>query len=333
MILNDNDINVLNELTKYNEQRKAKGLKKLTLKEFKDLSYTNEGLRNNGENELTYEQYYHTTKDYQYIKDIESETKKANYIDYMNFNRELTEFEQLQKEYLGSFCFNFYSSLLTLNIGYQYLFRFAYLCTFIGWNDNKIYFGKSNNGLATETDLKEILNLKKDTFIDTKKVFLENKLIFINEDKTVTINKKYCRKGNINCDLRGGIKMFEYGIKELYENSKSTEHKRLGMLMQILPTVNYEYNVLCAHPTETDENKIIPLTLKDICRIVGYEENQSSRLKRELLKIKVNGYNVICIHLIGDTNAISINPMVYYKGHNPKTLKYLLMLFKIVDNK
>ena len=50
MILNDNDTNILNELTEYNEQRKEKGLKKLTLKEFKDLKYTNEGLRNNGEN-------------------------------------------------------------------------------------------------------------------------------------------------------------------------------------------------------------------------------------------------------------------------------------------
>ena len=333
MVLNDNDINVLNELKKYNEERTAKGLKKLTLKEFKDLCYTNECLRNNGENELTYEQYYHTTKDYQYIKDIENETKKANYIDYMNFNRELTEFEQLQKEYLGSFCFNFYGSLLTLNIGYQYLFRFAYLCTFMGWNNNMVYFGKTNDKLATETDLKEILNLKKDTFIDTKKVFLENKLIFINEDKIVTINKKYCRKGNINCDLRGGIKMFEYGIKELYENSKSTDHKRLGMLMQILPTVNYEYNVLCANPTETDKDKIVPLTLTDVCRIVGYDESNSNRLKRELLKIKVDGKNVVCIHLMGNTNAISINPMLYYKGHNYKALEYLLMLFNIVDNK
>lgn len=333
MILNDNDTNILNELTEYNEQRKAKGLKKLTLKEFKDLCYTNESLRNNGENELTYEQYYHTTKDYQYIKDIESETKKANYIDYMNFNRELTEFEQLQKEYLGSFCFNFYSSLLTLNIGYQYLFRFAYLCTFIGWNDNKIYFGKSNNGLATETDLKEILNLKKDTFIDTKKVFLENKLIFINEDKTVTINKKYCKKGNINCDLRGGIKMYEYGIKELYENSKSTEHKRLGMLMQILPCVNYDWNVLCANPTETNEDNIIPLTLKDICRIVGYEESNSNRLKRDLLKIKVDGKYAICIHTMGNKTAISINPMIYYKGKRYDAMEHLIALFKMKPNK
>ena len=316
----------------FNEEMKKQGLTKVKNGDFIKWLKTND--------ELNSKVDFETWQKIRGMYDYEQAMKKENFIAYMqlmkNLEHEKDEFEILQDKYLGKFYFHFYDELLILNIDKQYMTRFIYLCTYIGFNDNKIHWGKSNNGLATEKDLQDILNLKDTAFKETKKILLKHKLIAINEDKTITINKKYCKKGNVNRNLRGGIRMFEYGIKELYENAKPTEHKRLGMLMQLLPTVNYEYNILCANPTETDRSKIIPLTIKDICRIVGYEEKNSKRLQKELIKIRIDNKAVVMVHTTSgmdtkETEAISINPQVYYKGHNRHALKYLLMLFDIMD--
>lgn len=315
----------------FNEEMKKQGLTKVKNGDFIKWIKTND--------ELISKVDFDTWQQIRNMYDYEQAIKKENFISYMqlieNLKHEKDDFEILQDKYLGKFYFHFYDELLKLNIDKQYMTRFIYLCTFLDY-DNKIHWGKSNNGLATEKDLKEILNLSKRETINTKNIFKEHKLIFINEDKTITINNKYCKKGNANRNLRGGIRMFEYGIKELYENSKSIEHKRLGMLMQILPTVNYEYNVLCANPEEKNKSKIIPLNMKDICKIVGYEEKNSKRLQKELIKIRVDNKAVVMVHTTSgmntkETEAISINPQIYYKGHNQHALEYLLMLFDILD--
>ena len=127
--------------------------------------------------------------------------------------------------------------------------------------------------------------------------------------------------------------MFDNGFKEIYEQATSKEHKRLGILIKILPLVNYKWNLVCTNPEETDKDKIIPLSLKDLCRVVGYDENNSNKLKRELLKVEVSGNSVICIHTMKSGNIISINPKVYYKGNSIEALEYLCTLFDIAMNK
>ncbi len=322
-------------LNKYNKFKELyKGYSKLTFELFKEFIINNETLKNNGEPMLTYDQWYHTIKEHEYTKHLKREEHIANKQLMDNIKNEENEFEQLQSEYLGKFYFNFYSELLLLNIESQYLFRFAYLCCYLDYNDNRIYFGKTNNKLAIEKDLKEIWKLGKDETRYTKNALIDKGLIKINKDKTISVNKKYALKGNTGKrELKGSVKMFECGIKELYENAKAPEHKRLGILLKLLPCVNYDWNVLCANPEETNEDKVIPLTLKDICRIVGYEESNSNRLKRELLKIKVDGKYAICIHTMGNKTAVSINPMIYYKGKRYKAMEHLIALFKMKPNK
>ena len=319
---------------KYNKLKEVyKGYSKLTFEYCKQFMINNETLKNNGEPYLTYDQWYHTIKEKEYSDYLEKEEWKAHKQLIESVNREQDEFEILLRDTCGKFCFNLYSNLLNLNIENQYLARFVYLCTYMDY-DNKIHYGKTNNGLAVESDLQEILNLKKDTFGDTKKVFISNKLIIINEDKTITINRKYALKGKINNDKlkKGGTRMFEYGIKDIYENAKGTsEHKRIGMLIKLLPCVNYDWNVLCCNPEEKKDSEVVPLTMKDICRVVGYTENQSSRLKKELLKMKIGGKSVFVMHTLNDREAFSINPKLYYKGDNINAIRFLVALFNMMD--
>ena len=329
----------INEATKdyweeyliFREANKHKDEDYLSYHRFLRYMKNKETQKNNENGNLTYDQWYQVVKDEEFENLRLYQERKANKELIETVNREKSEFKILQDEVMGKFHFNIYEDLLPLNLEPQYLTRFVYLCCFLDFDDSKVKWGKSNNKDALVKDLGLIWGLKKDECRYTKNALIEKGLVIINEDKTISINKKYAFKGKGKKDMKGSVKMFEDGFKEIYENATPKEHKRLGILIKLLPSVNYDWNILCCNPEESEEDKIIPLTLKDICLIIGYNENQSSRLKKELLKIEVNGKAVICIHNIKDKNVISINPMIYYKGHKIEKLRYLLALFKIVD--
>ena len=64
-------------------------------------------------------------------------------------------------------------------------------------------------------------------------------------------------------ELKGTVRMMELGVKEIYENAKPIEHKRLSLFIKILPYVNYNYNIICFNPEEGNKDEIRPMDLKD----------------------------------------------------------------------
>lgn len=228
----------------------------------------------------------------------------------------------------GGFYFSCYKNLLKLKLDKQYIFRFVYLCTLMNY-ENKIEFGsaKGDNVLALEKDLQEILKLSKRETINTKKELIKNKLIIINDDKTISINNKYAVKGDIDKrKLKGSVRAMEQGIQELYNKAKATEHKKLGLFIEILPYVNFTHNVLCKNPTETDINKVEAITLYELSKM--FKTNQT-RLKRDLFDITVNDEYAIGIFSKKNGMHIYVNPRIYYKGNNVADLKGLMNMFRI----
>lgn len=261
---------------------------------------------------------------------LEEYRKQQSYIKYM---KSKSEFDILIRDNLGAFCFNIYKNLLDINLEPQYEFRFIYLCTYMNY-DNKLVLGNQigDGKLATESDLTEILRLSQRETINTKNALIKANLITIEEDKTISINKKYAIKGKISKRaLKGSVRIMENGLKTLYESVSAKEHKKVDVFIKLLPYVNYDYNILCSNPSENNINKIKPLTIKEVCEIVCYDVNNQSKFKRDLLKLTIDNKKVVAITQIGDEHAISINPMIYYKGNKIEALKYLLVLFKTLD--
>ena len=331
----------INEATKdyweeyliFREANKHKDEDYLSYHRFIRYMKNKETQKNNENGNLTYDQWYQVVKDEEFENLQLYQERKANKELIEVVNREKSEYEVLQNEIMGKFHFNIYKDLLSIDLEPQYLTRFVYLCCFLDFNDSKVKWGKSNNKDALVKDLGLIWGLSERECRNTKNALIEKVLITINEDKTISINKKYAFKGKGKKNMRGSVKMFDNGFKEIYEQATSKEHKRLGILIKILPLVNYKWNLVCTNPEETDKDKIIPLSLKDLCRVVGYDENNSNKLKRELLKVEVSGNSVICIHTMKNGNIISINPKVYYKGNSIEALEYLCTLFDIAMNK
>lgn len=261
---------------------------------------------------------------------LEEYRQQQGYIKYMKSKSEL---DTLIRDELGVFYFNVYRNLLDVDLEPQYKFRFVYLCTYMNY-DNKLVLGNQigDGKLAKEGDLVEILNLSQNETIRTKKALIEANLIAIEEDKTISIDKKYAVKGKIGKkDLKGSVRIMENGVQQLYQSVGAREHKKLALFIEILPYINFNHNIVCSNPNESNAENIEPINLTKLANIMGYSTTQ--KLKKGLMDIKVNGKSLIMVATINSKNMIVVNPSLYYKGNNIEALRGIINLFKIADRK
>ena len=233
-------------------------------------------------------------------------------------------FYQYVSETCGNFYFNYYE-----NINYsQYIFRFIYLCTFMNYK-NYLEYGnsKDENKLMIKKDLFEVLKLSDRETYNTINYLTENQFIEISE-KYIKVNDDYCKKGNLTTNKnKGVIRMFDNAIREIYENSLPKEHKKLSLLIKILPLVHFSTNVICRDARQEIIELIDYYTLTELADELGYSTTQ--KLKKGLMDIKVKGQPVIMISKINNKDMLVVNPLIYYKGNDLKTMEGIINLFKM----
>lgn len=258
---------------------------------------------------------------------VEEHQKFVEQIGYINKKEEdrkykyiiKTEFDECLKNDFGNFYYYFYAKC---KIEPQYKFRFAYLCSYLDY--------KNNLGKITEKDLKNILQLSERETLNTKKVLTENKLIIINKDKTISVKKSVAKKGSLKGMQKVDFtRIFNNGIKELYENSNPREHKKIALLLEILPYVNYKYNILCRNPQEQERDNLDIINITELCEIVGYNPKNTSRLKKDLFAIKINNEDAFKMVIGGSGNFFITNPRLNYKGNSNEGVKWLQDIFTI----
>lgn len=206
----------------------------------------------------------------------------------------------------------------------QYLFRFMYLCTYMNY-DNYLSDGTR---LIKEEKLGELLKLKQTEVFKTKKYLIENEFIAINEKGNVLVNERYCKKGNIQCINTEFTRVFNNGLQEIYLQSLPKEHRKLSLLIEILPYINFRFNILCKNTTEEYLEHIEPLKMTELCEILGYHKTNSSKLKKDLFNLTVKGEQVIGMWEKSCGKAIFVNPRVYYKGTREEDVNFLYVMFE-----
>lgn len=228
------------------------------------------------------------------------------------------------KEELGGFYFNYYTKLEAN----QYTFRFLYICTYENFK-GYLEFGnaKAEGRLCTRKDLFEILKLNSKDCYRTIDYLEENNLIFYDDKGYVRVNTDVCVKGEIK-NKKEVVRMFDNAIKDLYEKSLPKEHKKLGLLIKILPLVNYKTNAICKNPYEDMIELIEKYTLKELSEYLGYSRIDS--MKRALMGLSVNNEKAIMLAQIGDKkDIIVVNPRIYYKGNDIKEMQGIMNLFRM----
>lgn len=236
--------------------------------------------------------------------------------------QEQTDFQKTLSEMYGNFYFSFYRRFMDMDK--KYLFRFCYLCAYMNYDNHLV----DNRKLIHYEDLNDYLKLTKTDYYATIKYLKENEFIYVNEKDQVLINKKFCKKGQIGTKRNVEFtRTFNEAIKEIYENSKTKEHKKLALLIRILPYINFKYNMICSNPEEEYLENVDRLSMKDLADILGYGRTNSNRLKNDLFKLRINDELVVGIWETDYGKTIYVNSRLFYKGNDNDDLGTLYKMF------
>lgn len=129
----------------------------------------------------------------------------------------------------------------------------------------------------------------------------------------------------------GKTRLFTENIQDMYHSTKESKRCYIGSLVQLIPWINTEYNILCSNPQETEECKLNLLTWEDAARICGYKDVKN--FKKNILDLKIKGYDVVKCLIHGRGMAIYINPKLCYGSDNVVNLFSLYALFDMELNK
>ena len=237
---------------------------------------------------------------------------------------------------LGNFYFA-QSEKACFDVSPQTITRLIYLGTYLKYETRQLF--KTQREPMKKSDLPEILNLSKES-IYIFWIATEGKYIREDANKNLFLSEHFYR-GNLKEYLRssGKYKSFQQiyidAVRKLYRETPITKHNSLGYIFKMLPYINWEYNILCWNPSETELEKIDLMNLDELCKLVGYDKSQRSRLMRafDSLNLECCGKKQrFCTFVSGDyrsgTVRIFVNPHILYRGNSWEQVELLGLFFK-----
>lgn len=200
----------------------------------------------------------------------------------------------------------------------------------------------SNKNRVKKSSLKNIWDTtSKNSINDTYNLLKECGYIYETEEGYIMINEELVIKGAIENfeELRKQDHSFTYtrvfvdNLREMYLNTEPKQRKQLANLFKILPYINFKYNVFCTNPTEIDKKELDLLDWADLAKLCGYDKSQVARFKKDLMNLKIFGYDVIGEFNRSSGMTIIVNPKVHYGGDDTNDVRYLYDLFDMEPKK
>lgn len=254
-------------------------------------------------------------------KDIQSEEYKK----YKDMIDDRNELSQIIADTFGSFYFNFFNGgLNSMGIKESIKLRFLLLCTYSGYNDKGSYICYENGRKMGKGAILDILNLSEREGNRTIKELIDSGLL-VKEDEYYIVNTDVAIRGKLTSanKKKNSTRIFDLGLRELYKSCDPKQHKQLYYLFKMLPYINRKFNVVCQNPDEIINEEVIPLTLTEICQLVGYNVSNVSRFKKEMYQLKVgNQYAMLGVECAKGM-WYKINPKFSYGGYTTDHLAEL----------
>ena len=105
--------------------------------------------------------------------------------------------------------------------------------------------------------------------------------------------------------------------------------------------INLEYNIFCKDPFIKEIDDIMPLSVIDLCNLIGYNVIQSARLLKELqvLTFEHNHRTEFLISYVDNgTNSpqskmLFVNPHILYNGSNFQKVEVLVAFCRVDSGK
>lgn len=208
------------------------------------------------------------------------------------------------------------------------LVRLCILATYSS-SSGKCY--DKNRNPIKRSSLSTIWDVHRSKIGETYDSLMRAECITENENKQIIVNTNIFKHGkmeDIEMVSQTYTRMFNEKLLGLYHNTPKRTRKQIGMMIRLLPYVNYKYNVICKNPETHIKDEIEPLNWMEICDILGKEADDTvTRTKNTLMKFKIDGFDVLGQFSTGSGYHIVINPKVYYAGNNLEDIKHLYTMF------
>lgn len=221
-----------------------------------------------------------------------------------------------------------------------HIIRFIQLATYSTFGGK--LFDNNRNEIRKSSLSKIWDTTSRNSINETYKLLIECGYIYETEEGDIMISEELIIKGAIedfkrlkkdDIDLTY-TRLFTQNIQDMYLGTEPKARKQLANLFKVLPYINFKYNIFCANPTETDENKLEYLTWTDLARLCGYEDDKNiAKFKKDLMKLKIYGFNTIGQFSTDDKYYICINPKIYYSGDNIDVVDFLYRSFKMLEGR
>ncbi len=215
--------------------------------------------------------------------------------------------------------------------------RLMYLATYLEYDTN--YLQRENEYL-TKKDIANIMKLNRATFKTFYNSIIEkNYLIKCNEG--YKLSEKHFHKGTIETDYlidKRFIRVYINAFRKLYNSVKTTDHVYLGYIIDMIPYINMQWNIICHNPLEQDKNEIVPMTFGEFCNELNYDKSHLNRLLNVYKRIKFEwrGKQQLFAAFIYEKNKedmkIFINPNIFYAGENFDKIEFWGIFFNNKDN-
>lgn len=263
-------------------------------------------------------------------KDIRSkeEIDKGKIIEKINNRGILAEY--ISKE-VGNYIHLYFKNVDSLTyLTESEKLRLIFFSTFSNYEGYLSIVGKGNRSeYLNKRKLMEISGMKTRTFNSTYKSLIDNELL-IEENGKIKVNRIIANKGKVQNKSNEYARVFAKTVQTLFLNCRQDEHKILYYLFKILPFVHLETNIVCENPLECDISLIKSKDMKQICDIIGYQRNNSSRLFNEIKNLEIGNQPAFGMFTTKyGNNKLMVNPRLYYMGSKLEHFEFLDKLFNL----
>ncbi|MFC7063965.1 hypothetical protein [Halobacillus seohaensis] len=234
----------------------------------------------------------------------------------------------------GKFVFAFFEQARMMeerfpSLSAQDTARLMFIGTYVAWETNRLQSGKH---IIRKKKLEEMVDMSTKRFNELFKRYKTEGILYEKESGEIFVNPTVFYRGSLKkheYDITNlnYTRMFRKTVRDLYTMFKGRRLAQLAVIYSVLPFLNFNTNIICYNPEETDEELIRPMNLEKLAALLGYKDTY--KLKRALDNIKIDGQPVFWVpQNVHDkrNRRIIANPRVVFGGDG-ESLKVIKALF------
>ena len=207
--------------------------------------------------------------------------------------------------------------------------RLAYLSTYLAFDSQRLL---NDNEPMQKKHLPYILNISKPTADKFYNECVAADLLYDNGKSGLEITEAFYRG---KCADKNRVKLYKRTIQQMYKKLPPQKHRYFGYVIQLVPLINFEWNVICHNPQETDRFHLQSLSFKEVCQELGYEYSYSKELRKALTSpiFEWQGYRqALCGFFdinteYGTQKSMVVNPNILFAGTHLENVGILEAVF------